>query len=57
MNNPTPCSFFALVFPCNIDFCLNPSIGNCILYDLVSIAVKDQKYVSLLVVHFGQAKM
>jgi hypothetical protein len=36
---------------------LNASIGNCILHDLVSIAVKDHKCVLLVVAHFGQQEM
>jgi hypothetical protein len=37
---------------CCIDCCLNSSIGNCILYDLVSIAVKNHKCLILVVAHF-----
>ena len=35
---------------------LNPSIGNYVLHDLVSIAVKDRKCVILVVAHFEQPK-
>ena len=35
---------------------LNLSIGNFVLHDLVSIAVKDRKCVILVVARFGQPK-
>jgi hypothetical protein len=36
---------------------MNVSIGNCILHDLVCIAVKDNKCVILVVTSFGQPEM
>jgi hypothetical protein len=37
-----------------LTICLNASIGNYILHDLVSIVVKDDMCVILVVAHFGQ---
>jgi hypothetical protein len=36
---------------------LNVSIGNYVLHDLVSIAVKNHKCMLLVVAHFGQPEM